>query len=63
MSCQAVKNGEVKRKGEPTLEFYDKQGKPVYFCYGYIDLRNDELIDTCANCRKNVRWEDEYERN
>lgn len=53
MSCKAVENGEVKRKGIASLEFY-VGSKPQYYCYGYIDKMTDELINTCKECRKNV---------
>lgn len=56
MSCQAVKNGEVKRKGKPSIEYHDDNRKPVYYCYGYIDCGTEDLIPTCANCRKNTRY-------
>lgn len=54
MSCQAVKNGEVKRKGKPSIEYHDDNGKPVYYCYGYIDYGTEELINTCVSCKRNV---------
>lgn len=54
MSCQAVKNGEVKRKGKPSIEYHDDNGKPVYYCYGWIDGDTEVLRETCSNCPKNV---------
>lgn len=48
--CKAKKNGEVKRRGKPTIEFY-KDEKPQYYCYGYIDATTDELIEDCKRCR------------
>lgn len=54
MSCQAVKNGEVKRKGKPSIEYHDDNGKPVYYCYGWIDHGTEDLIGTCSKCKKNV---------
>jgi hypothetical protein len=59
MSCQAVKKGEVKQKGKPSIEYHDTNGKPVYYCHGYIDCGTEELIKTCANCRKNVIYAQE----
>jgi len=56
MSCQAVKNGEVKRKGKPSIEYLDDNGKPVYYCYGYIDYGTEELIPTCSNCKRNAKY-------
>jgi len=54
MSCQAVKNKEVKKKGKPSIEYHDDNGKPVYYCYGYIDYGTEDLIETCSKCKKNV---------
>lgn len=53
MTCKAVINREVKIKGKPSIEFY-KDGVPQYYCYGHIDMRTDELIDTCKECPKHV---------
>ena len=46
MSCQAVRNGEVKRKGTSSIEYHHDNGKPVYYCYGYIDCGTGDLIST-----------------
>lgn len=54
MSCQAVKNGEVLSKGRASKEGYDKDGKPIYYCYGWNDDSTEALIETCLNCKKNV---------
>lgn len=54
MSCQAVKNGEVKKKGKPSIEYHDDNEKPVYYCYGWFDYGTEDLIETCSKCRKNV---------
>lgn len=32
MSCPAKQKGEVPRRGRASIEFHDKQGKPVYYC-------------------------------
>ncbi|WP_443660418.1 hypothetical protein [Clostridium algidicarnis] len=56
MSCQAVRNGEVKRKGTSSIEYHHDNGKPVYYCYGYIDCGTGDLISTCLNCKKNTRY-------
>lgn len=56
MSCPAKQKGEVPRRGRASIEFRDKQGKPVYYCMGYVYKINDELIGTCAACRQNVRY-------
>lgn len=46
------KNG----RGRPTTEFY-KDGKPQIYCYGWIDLYNDEPLDVCKNCKDWVHGE------
>ncbi len=43
----------IKEKGRASIEFY-KDGKPQYYCYGYIDKRTDELIDECKECPEHV---------
>ena len=43
----------VKRRGKASLEFY-KNGKPQYYCSGYIDAMTDELIDECKRCKQHV---------
>lgn len=58
MSCQAVKNGEVKTKGKSSIEYY-KDGKPQYYCYGWNDLSTGTLIETCSKCKKNVIYVEE----
>ena len=47
--CQAVKNKRVDRKGKNSIE-WNKDGVPQKYCYGYVDARNDELIEECATC-------------
>lgn len=51
--CMAVKEGTVKRRGKPTIEFH-KDGIPQYYCYGYTDKITDELLEVCRSCRDNV---------
>lgn len=58
MSCPAKDKGEVPRRGQASAEFYEN-GKPRYFCRGYIDKMTDELIDTCRSCRQNVIYAQE----
>lgn len=54
MSCKAkYNNREIKDKGKPSIEFYI-DGKPQYYCYGYIDSRTDEVLDECKECSKHV---------
>ncbi len=48
--CEAVKKGEVGRRGVAVTEFYI-DGEPQVYCLGYGDAMNDEPIDTCKNCR------------
>lgn len=43
----------VKDIGKSSIEWY-KDGKPQYYCYGYIDQRTDELIDECKRCKRHV---------
>lgn len=59
MSCPAKQKGEVNSRGRASIEFHDANGKPVYYCMGYIDKMTDELIETCAECRQNVRYAQE----
>jgi hypothetical protein len=54
MSCQAVKKGEAKSKGKPSIEYHDDNGKPVYYCYGWVDCSTESLIESCLKCKKNV---------
>ncbi len=51
--CQAAKQGIVKQRGRPSIEFH-KDGKPQYYCYGYIDAMTDEMLEVCKNCKDNV---------
>lgn len=54
MSCQAKANNIwIKERGKASIEFY-KDGKPQYYCYGYIDRRTDELIEECKQCPEHV---------
>ena len=68
MGClaKATPGNGVKEKGKSSIEFY-KDGKPQYYCYGYIDQRTDELIEECKQCKRQVgkAQEDleEYKKN
>ena len=55
MGCLAkiTPGNGVKDVGRSSIEWY-KNGKPQYYCYGYIDQRNDELIEECKQCSKHV---------
>lgn len=57
--CKAVKTGQVKRRGEASLEWHDNDGTPHYYCRGYIDQRTDELLPVCSECRDNVIYAQE----
>ena len=50
MACKATESGKVSRRGQPSIEWY-KDGKPQYYCYGYIDKMTDELLPECKECR------------
>lgn len=52
--CEAKKRGIVPSRGKPSVEWY-KDGVPQYYCYGYIDLMTDELLDACKNCVGHVK--------
>ena len=53
MACKATESGKVSRRGQPSIEWY-KDGKPQYYCYGYIDKMADELLPECKECRSHV---------
>ena len=53
MGCKLVALGKVKTKGNATLEFY-KDGKPQYYCLGYINKMYDEAMEECKECKKYV---------
>ena len=59
MSCPAKQKGEVRERGQASIEYYDDNHKPVYYCHGWIDKKTDELIETCTVCRQNVRYAQE----
>ena len=60
--CKAKKEGQVKRRGNPTIEFY-KNGKPQYYCYGYRDAMTEEPLEVCKNCADFVdRAEEDLQR-
>lgn len=52
-ACEAKKQGIVKRRGKPSVEWH-KDGVPQYYCYGYIDKMTDELLKVCRNCIDHV---------
>lgn len=59
IKCLAKERKEVNRRGKISVEYYDKQGHPVVYCFGHIDPSTDELINTCENCRHNVKFAQE----
>ena len=52
MACKAKERGKVSRRSA-SIEWY-KDGKPQYYCYGYIDKMTDELLPECKECRRHV---------
>lgn len=56
--CKAVTSGKVKRKGRASIEGY-KNGKPIYYCYGYRDRMTDEPIEECYFCNNFVGHADD----
>lgn len=42
-----------KKKGKPSIEWY-KDGKPQYYCMGYIDKMTDDFYADCYVCKKFV---------
>ena len=53
MACKTKENGKVSKRGKPSIELH-KDGKPQYYCYGYIDKMKDELLLECKECRSHV---------
>lgn len=37
------------KRGRPSIEFY-KDGKPQYYCRGWIDSMTGEALDVCQKC-------------
>lgn len=53
MACKAKSSGKVAIRGRPSVEWY-KDGKPQYYCYGYIELETDDVLPECKECRSHV---------
>lgn len=53
MACRAKESGKAIRRGKPSIEWY-KDGKPQYYCYGYIDTMTDDVLPECKKCRNHV---------
>lgn len=51
--CEAVKQRIVPSRGKSSIEWH-KDGVPQYYCYGYVDMMTDELIEVCRNCIDHV---------
>lgn len=49
-TCLAVKNKIVPNRGKPTIEFYDENNKPQYYCMGYMHSDTECAIDECKKC-------------
>ena len=49
--CALKAKGIVREKGKPTIEFY-KNGKPQYYCRGYMDLRTEMVYEECTECKQ-----------
>lgn len=58
MPCNIKLYDATMKRGKASREWC-KNGKPQYYCYGYIDKRDDELLDVCRNCRENVIYAQE----
>lgn len=59
LRCLAKRNYHLNDKGKATIEWY-KDGKPQYYCYGYIDQRNDEPLEECKQCKKFI-WQSDID--
>lgn len=51
--CKAKALGLVKYRGKPSIEWH-KNGKPQYYCYGYIDMGTESLLPVCRACKDHV---------
>lgn len=52
--CLAKKTGQVKIRGKASIEWYDDDENPHYYCHGYFDCSNEELLPVCKDCVDNV---------
>ena len=52
VNCMAIskENGVVER-GQASIEWYDENNKPQYYCRGYLDASTEEPLKTCQKCR------------
>lgn len=45
VKCKLPKHGKL------SIEWHDKDGKPQYYCYGYINRMTDKPLEECQHCR------------
>lgn len=57
--CAAVKAGTAMRRGQTTIEWYDKDGDPQKYCFGNNDAMTDRILEECRNCPDFVYRADE----
>lgn len=53
MACRAKESGKVIRRGKPSIEWH-KDGKPQYYCCGYVNTMTDDVLPECKECRNYV---------
>ena len=62
VKCKAVELGIVPQRSTASLEWY-ADDKPQHYCYGYIDLMNDEFLEVCQNCPDHIsKSQRDYEK-
>ncbi len=44
-------------RGTPSIEWYDENNKPQYYCEGWVDSSTEEPIKECVACPDFVRGE------
>ena len=54
--CKAVKLGQAKRRGKPSIEWWSKDGTPHYYCLGYMGMATEELLPICKECCDNAEY-------
>ena len=51
VNCKAINSNEgITIRGKATIEWYDDNNKPQYYCMGYNDASTEEPISACKNC-------------
>lgn len=49
--CRAVGTEEgITTRGQASIEWYE-DGKPQYYCRGYVDASTEEPLKSCKNCQ------------